>query len=51
MVDGEYQPAVTAWARRTADRYCISAVHVRNEGSPYHSVSVDFTDTPTTWLG
>lgn len=51
VVDGQYQPAVAAWAERTADRYRISAVHVHNEGSPYHRVSVDFLDTPVTWLG
>ena len=51
VVDGQHQPAVTAWAERTADRYQISAVHVRNERSPYHSVSVDFAETPLTWLG
>ncbi|MGH3909643.1 MAG: hypothetical protein ACRDRM_02330 [Pseudonocardiaceae bacterium] len=51
MVDGQHQLAVTAWAERTADRYRISAVHVHNEGSPYHRVGVDFADTPMTWLG
>ncbi len=51
VVHGQHQPAVTAWAQRTADRYRISAVHVRSEGSPYHSVMVDFADTPMTWLG
>jgi hypothetical protein len=51
VADGRHQPAVTAWAERTADRYRISAVHVDDEGSPYHRVSVDFTETPTTWLG
>jgi hypothetical protein len=51
VAHGQYQAAVTAWAARAAERYRISAVHVRNEGSPYHSVSVDFADTPMTWLG
>ncbi len=51
VAHGQHQPAVTAWAQRTASRYRISAVHVRNEGSPYHRVSVDFADTPMTWLG
>jgi hypothetical protein len=52
MVDGQHQPAVTAWAERTANRYRISAVHVHDEGSPdHHRVSVDFADTPMTWLG
>jgi hypothetical protein len=47
---GQYQPAVTAWAEGAADRYRISAVHVHNKGSRYHRVSVDFTETPMTWL-
>jgi hypothetical protein len=51
VVDGQYQPAVTAWAQRTAERYRISAVQMHNEGDPYHRVSVDFADTPMTWLG
>ncbi|MGH3929513.1 MAG: hypothetical protein ACRDTF_05995 [Pseudonocardiaceae bacterium] len=51
VVDGQHQPAVTAWAQRTADRYRISAVRVHSEGSAYHRVSVDFTDTPMIWLG
>lgn len=51
MIDGEHQRAVRAWAKRNADRYRISAVHVRSKGTPYHRVSVDFADTPTTWLG
>jgi hypothetical protein len=51
VAHGPHQHAVTAWAQRSADRYRISAVHVHNEGSPYHRVSVDFADTPTTWLG
>lgn len=51
IVRGHYQHAVTAWAQRTADRYQISAVHVHSEGSPYHRVSVDFAETPVTWLG
>ena len=51
VAHGPHQPAVTAWTQRTADRYRISAVHGHNEGSPYHRVSVDFADTPMTWLG
>ncbi|MGH3623963.1 MAG: hypothetical protein ACRDQ5_19600, partial [Sciscionella sp.] len=51
VVYGQHQTAVTAWAERTADRYRISAVHVHNEDSADHRVSVDFADTPTTWLG
>ncbi|MGH3622011.1 MAG: hypothetical protein ACRDQ5_09505 [Sciscionella sp.] len=51
VVYGRHQTAVTAWAERTADRYRISAVHVHNEDSSDHRVSVDFADTPTTWLG
>lgn len=51
VVDGHHQVAVTAWAQRTADRYRISTVRVNNEGSPYHSVSVKFADTPRAWLG
>jgi len=51
VVDGQHQPAVTAWADRSANRYRISAVHVHDEGSPYHRVCVDFADTPMTWLG
>jgi len=50
VVDGEYQSAVTTWAKRNTGRYRISAVRVHDKGSPFHRVCVDFADTPTIWL-
>ena len=51
VVYGEHQRAVTAWAKRNARRYRISGVRVNDKGNFFHRVSVDFADTPTTWLG